>query len=116
MSKCQRCGKKGQDRRTLWMACFYKMSELNIPFNEDGIIGVCISEKVLDKCIKTKEPISIGVGEEMVNLTPGEVSYEGPLTPIQFFTLRVCKTCRAEWLNAIEEWFHAETEGDDDAL
>lgn len=31
---CQRCNEEDEDRRTLWMGCFYDMSELEIPFNE----------------------------------------------------------------------------------
>jgi hypothetical protein len=27
-----RCGEEGEDRRTLRMACFYAMDELNVPF------------------------------------------------------------------------------------
>lgn len=40
MEKCQRCGDEGYDRRTLWMSCFYLMSELGLPFEEaekDGL-------------------------------------------------------------------------------
>lgn len=35
MEKCQRCGEDGEDRRTLWMACFYEMIELGLPFEKD---------------------------------------------------------------------------------
>jgi len=31
----------------------------------------------------------------------------------KFFTLFVCKRCRAEWLQAIEKWFHATPVGED---
>ena len=31
---CQRCGEVDHDRRTLWMACFYEMKELGLPFLE----------------------------------------------------------------------------------
>lgn len=40
MEKCQRCGEVDEDRRTLSMACFYDMSELNIPFKQEEIDGV----------------------------------------------------------------------------
>jgi len=30
--KCQRCGETQDDLRTLWMACLYDMSEMNLPF------------------------------------------------------------------------------------
>ena len=35
--KCQRCGEVGFDRRTLWMAAFYDLSELPIPFEKIDI-------------------------------------------------------------------------------
>jgi hypothetical protein len=35
--KCARCGLEGQDRRTLWMACFYEMRELGIPFDQVAV-------------------------------------------------------------------------------
>ncbi|MBE3120164.1 MAG: hypothetical protein IMZ50_15600 [Candidatus Atribacteria bacterium] len=65
MEQCQRCGEIGDDRRTLWMACFYQMQELGLPFKE-------------------------------------EVTPDG----ITFYTLRVCKSCRGEWMAAIENWFN----------
>lgn len=34
IEKCQKCQEEGEDRRTLWMACFYDMDELNIPFQK----------------------------------------------------------------------------------
>ena len=37
--KCQRCGEDGEDRRTLWMACFYEMGELGIPLEQVAING-----------------------------------------------------------------------------
>lgn len=29
------------------------------------------------------------------------------------FTLRVCKNCRATWMQAIENWFNSQTKPDD---
>lgn len=60
---CQRCHDIGEDRRTLWMACFYEMNELKVPF----------------------EMVEVG----------GK----------RFYTLRVCKVCRGEWMSAIKKWF-----------
>lgn len=68
--KCQKCGEEGEDRRTLWMACFYEMNELGLPF----------------ELVKTEK--------------------HG-----QFYTLRVCKDCRAGWMKAIKEWFFKEKLG-----
>ena len=42
--KCQRCGEEGYDRRTLWMACFYEMSEFNVPFEQVCIHGQPVKE------------------------------------------------------------------------
>ncbi len=44
MSKCQRCGEEGEDRRTLWMACLYDMAELGVPFAK-----ITIKEGNIDK-------------------------------------------------------------------
>jgi hypothetical protein len=63
---CQKCGEAGEDRRTLWMCCFYDMSELGIPFEK---------KKVVD--------------------------YH------HFYTLRVCKDCRADWMDAIRKWYES---------
>lgn len=65
--KCQRCGDEEEDRRTLWMACFYAMEELEIPF----------------------EKIKTGEG-------------------LKFYTLTVCKDCRASWMKAIKQWWEGE--------
>ena len=66
---CVRCGAIGEDRRTLWMACFYEMNELAVPFSQVAI------------------ELSCGRGDQ------------------HFYTLRVCKACRASWMSAIEDWF-----------
>lgn len=68
METCQRCKETDEDRRTLWMACFYEMNELGIPFEQIGL------------------------------------SHLGSLR--HFYTLRVCKTCRADWMQAIQQWFN----------
>ena len=70
MEKCQRCEEEGHDRRTLVMACFYQMSELGLPFEED---------------------------------TEGR------------YTLRVCKSCRADWMTAIKAWFENKPLTEEDA-
>jgi hypothetical protein len=80
---CQRCGEKDYDRRTLYMACFYEMDELKIPFDHTIIFG------------HVKLPIN--------------KHNEGP--PYEdiekmFYTLLVCKDCRADWMGAIKNWFN----------
>ncbi len=62
MEECQRCKDIDEDRRTLSMACFYDMGELDVPFTLD---------------------------EER-----------------RLYKLKVCKDCRADWMSAIEDWFH----------
>jgi len=69
--KCVRCDEEGEDRRTLWMACFYDMMELNIPFEKDQMY-------------ETSDPREEGT---------------------DFYTLRVCKDCRADWMRAIKFWW-----------
>lgn len=73
MERCDRCGQLGEDRRTLWMACFYEMNELDIPFEQ--------------KVLQTE------------GATPETKT---------FYTLRVCKDCRAAWMEAIQAWFQKE--------
>jgi hypothetical protein len=61
---CQKCGEKDEDRRTLYMSCFYEMAEMGLPFR------IMIDQ-----------------------------------TDHQFYTLRVCKSCRGDWMMAIKDWF-----------
>jgi hypothetical protein len=63
MDRCQRCNSEEQDLRTLWMACFYEMDELGLPFSHTAVDGR------------------------------------------RFYTLRVCKDCRADWMKEQQEWF-----------
>ena len=100
--KCARCGEIGEDRRTLWMACFYAMEELGIPF-EDRVLFHA-DTKDLEKA---KEPVAVEVGskKEKIILQSGTVRSSGELTPQQLYTLRVCKECRADWMGAIKAWF-----------
>lgn len=92
MEKCQRCGEEGEDRRTLWMACFYRMGELKLPFGEVSIKGMM--------CQKIGEKESAFGGMVPVFAEPDADSNHH-----RFYTLRVCKSCRADWMNAIAMWF-----------
>jgi hypothetical protein len=69
--KCQRCNEVDYDRRTIWMNCFYDMSELDIPFSNITIKS-----------------------------DPTDTFYH-------FYTLRVCKDCRAQWMQSIKNWFNS---------
>lgn len=71
---CQRCKEDGEDRRTLWMACFYAMEELGLPFEKETIIE-------------------------------GGINDGHPNQKYNFYNLRVCKECRAQWMMAIKSWF-----------
>lgn len=92
--KCDRCGEVDEDRRTLWMACFYAMNELRVPFKNVAIRGVHQSQTGVEhlKMIDVDIPVFTD--------TP-----EAEERQHNFFTLRVCKGCRAEWMGAIEKWF-----------
>lgn len=82
--KCIRCGNAGVDRRTLWMACLYDMSELDVPFEKNHLYSISCAD---NGC--------------------------GKIQPKEMFTLRVCKRCRSEWMDAIQRWFHADPKGVD---
>lgn len=85
--KCDRCGDLGQDRRTLWMACMYDMQELELPFEKVRIDGVVD----WNEQGYTGPKDSLGAGS--------------PIDFRRFYTLRVCKDCRADWMIAIQRWF-----------
>lgn len=92
--KCVRCGDTGYDRRTLWMACMYAMNELSIPLERCQLNGTrhkYEGEKMLESF-----RLSIPQFAEEPSGEPAKRN---------FFTLRVCKGCRAEWMSAIERWF-----------
>lgn len=99
--KCQRCDEEGEDLRTLNMSCFYDMSELAIPFKEEILFDA--DAKHLRKA---KEATTIELhGGHKFNISPGTVFSDGELTLVHIYTLRVCKSCRADWLDAIQQWF-----------
>jgi len=82
------------------MACLYDMAELGLPFEEIAVRGACKdvtkgrtgrfgNEEV---SAFLKEPLEMQNGDkaQILNL---------------FFTLLVCKDCRADWMSAIANWF-----------
>lgn len=102
---CVRCGDVGEDRRTLRMACFYAMDELNVPFTEEKVVGQLYART------GTKD---LWLGNEAELRAKGfrphkvpEYSEEptGNLTA-SIFSLRVCKDCRGSWMRTIERWFN----------
>lgn len=107
--QCDRCKSEGHDRRTLWMACFYDMKELGLPFKEKVLFHANLEE--LTK-VKDAMKIDLQGGQSLV-LAAGTVRSSGELTPHGIYTLRVCKRCRGEWLGAIQKWFKEAPEGED---
>lgn len=102
---CQRCGEPGEDRRTLWMACFYAMDEMKeVPFKEYLRKGGTLHGRT-----GSREWCLPGSGGPS-HLLP-EYADNGTAARDQaFYTLRVCKGCRADWMGAIKEWFTAPPE------
>ncbi len=104
--RCDRCGSVGEDRRTLWHACFYAMEETGVPFARRAVRGLVV------------EPAGTQLSTFGVEVPvwgdpdPGQEARDHP-----FYTLRVCKSCRADWLAAVAAWFRsprAHPDGDAD--
>lgn len=93
--QCARCGELGEDRRTLVMACFYAMDELDVPFEIIGTKGVCVPFAGHEKL----PSFNIYVPKW------GEPDASEEPRIRQYYTLRVCKECRGDWMSAIEKWF-----------
>lgn len=101
--KCDRCGEVGEDRRTLSMECFYAMEELPIPFKQQVVLQF---RDIKDLSPGPTSPVKIPIeGDKPITLYGGSVICEGELFPHNQYTLRVCKGCRAAWMEAIECWF-----------
>ena len=105
---CDRCGNPGQDRRTIiLMACFYALNELPIPFGQLAIKGKAL-QKIKDvdfQLFKDGPTIRTAEFEE-----PTEDQKEHQW---RFHTLRVCKRCRGEWMDSLENWWVAPVQGKD---
>lgn len=113
---CIRCGRDGEDRRTLWHACFYEMSEFAVPFQTATLFHADITDLTPSKAPFQFTPEN----GPPITLEAGRVRSTGELIPHKLYTLRVCKRCRGDWLRAIETWFAAEPtkdwdESDEDA-
>ena len=100
-TKCEKCGSVGSDRRTLWMSCMYAMNELDVPFTEVSING-SLCEKVGEDTIAHDIKIP-----KFAEPDPSQARKYG------FYTMKVCKRCRAEWMGAIEDWYKTQPEGED---
>lgn len=101
MDICIRCKKDGEDRRTLWMACWYAMKETGVPFGQIAISGQTLKHLGTEPYkIEGLRGFDRNVWEDP---KPDAESHQH-----DFFTLRVCKDCRAEWMLAIKHWFASE--------
>lgn len=98
MEKCDRCGDVGPDRRTLWMACWYAMYELDVPFKEVQFKG-----KLMKLDSVTNELMFDG--GPMMRVAKFSDDPDAKEHTKRMYTLRVCKGCRADWMRAIETWF-----------
>jgi len=99
---CDRCGEAGEDRRTLWHACFYEMAELGLPFVKQHLFKASN-----DDLEAARAPVVFDAGPNGAKLTiaGGTVKCHGELRPMSVYTLRVCKLCRSDWMTAIKGWF-----------
>lgn len=112
--KCAKCRSVGEDRRTLWMACFYAMQELDVPFEREILYHADLKDcEISAEGLKIELPARDGLPATSLTLTPPKFRCSGDLTPHVLFTLRVCKRCRGEWMGAVKNWFCAEPEGQD---
>ena len=96
--RCARCGEIGEDRRSLWMACFYQMNELKLPLVERVLFHAKTEELT-----PAKEALKLP--DSNIVLQSGTVRSSGELTPQILYTLRVCKGCRSDWMQAQQRWF-----------
>jgi len=105
--KCDRCGEEGEDRRTLWMECFYAMDELSVPFGKRLVFHLVEEKEDVDVDL-IKEAVSLPLKDGgKINIAPPIIKVKDDVVPREMYTLRVCKSCRATWMSAIEAWFHA---------
>lgn len=95
--QCQRCKKWGEDRRTLWQACLYAMDEYDVPFDQVQITGHFCEQTDTEHLDFIKKDVPVFA----------EPNVEEKARDYKFFTLRVCKKCRASWMRAIADWFQA---------
>lgn len=95
--KCARCGEVGEDRRTLWMACFYAMEELDIPFEQRTLANIQEGPKPAG-----------AIGGRELKFPDG---LEMTMYDQHMYTLRVCKACRADWMEFIRKWWLVRYDG-----
>lgn len=95
------------------MACFYAMEELDVTFDTDVLFQNAKNKDVMDvELVEKGKGIKAEDGTE-IKITPPKFKINDEVFPKQMYTLRVCKRCRGEWLEAVESWFNAQPEGED---
>lgn len=112
METCQRCGEREYDRRTLWMACFYEMNELGLPFELVDLNTLADSDVTETKKEEPFSSTSYKDGRaETTHGTYTATYYHGKseakVQKRRLYTLRVCKDCRGDWMGAIKTWFQS---------
>ena len=77
------------------MACFYAMDELDIPFAQEAVYGH------RRRVVRHERLASFNV------LVPvfDEPDPDAENRHHSFFTLRVCKRCRSDWMHGIKRWY-----------
>lgn len=93
--KCVRCGNVEEDLRTLWHACFYEMNETGLPFKQAYVKDASVYAES-GREIDHNAGLSAPVFEK----------YPEGVRDLHFYTLKVCKPCRASWMHALKSWFH----------
>jgi len=96
---CQRCRVRGEDRRTIRQAALYDLTELGIPFERSRIHGYYCEQNGMS------EMELFGRVRKIPQFTEPDLDQDA--RNFDFFNLRVCKECRAEWMEAIKQWFNA---------
>lgn len=101
-----KCGQHGEDRRTLYMSCWYAMEELGVPFEQLLIQGGLFPLEGFDEW--SMHPDDSRYPKHKIprySKTPSNSKFERG-----FYTLRVCKSCRSSWMTAIKNWFNTPDE------
>lgn len=98
--KCVKCGEVGEDRRTLYMACFYAMDELGLPLEQMKIKGEVFEFVGTEEVRFSSDP------QFPAHTFPKFADTPSGTIERQFFTLRVCKSCRSSWMQSIKDWFN----------
>lgn len=108
--KCIRCGEPGPDLRTLWMACFYEMMELELPFEKlPGFTPRNVDRDMITVSQAVDAQVCEGV---KIKMNAGEIIPNGVYGLREFYTLRVCKGCRGSWMGTIKQWFENAVKAD----